>query len=133
MQYSICTWNSEFWKVYLLNSIFGLNFSVSAGRCTSGVFLKLLRVNKKEKEKYKMANDLMMIIDTEGLRSPELFDAKKRDQRDNELAALSVGLGKMSLINMFGENMSDLKDEDIQGKIVLRKCSKWVHVSSSKC
>ena len=77
-----------------------------------------------------MANDLMMIIDTEGLRSPELFDAKKRD---NELAALSVGLGKMSLINMFGENMSDLKDEDIQGKIVLRKCSKWVHVSSSKC
>ena len=33
-------------KSTLLNSMFGLNFSVSAGRCTRGVFMKLLQVNE---------------------------------------------------------------------------------------
>ena len=72
--------------------------------------MKLLQINEKEKEKYKLQNDLIFVIDTEGLRAPELFNSEDSEKRDNELAALAVGLGNVTMVNMFGENMSDIKD-----------------------
>lgn len=97
-------------KSTLLNSMFGLNFSVSAGRCTRGVFMKIVPANKKEKEMGKIKYDFLLVIDTEGLNAPELLDDKKKEQRDNELATLAVGLGHITLINLKGENISEMKD-----------------------
>lgn len=97
-------------KSTLLNSMFGANFSVSAGRCTCGVFMKMIPANRKERELGKVAHDFLLVIDTEGLNAPELLDADRRGQRDNELATLAVGLGNMSLINLKGENIAELKD-----------------------
>ena len=97
-------------KSTLLNSMFGLNFSVSAGRCTSGAFMKLIPANKKEQEMKKFSNDFLLVIDTEGLRSPEHLDDLTTNQRDNELATFAVGLGTVSLINLKGENISEMKD-----------------------
>ncbi|KAL1765012.1 interferon-induced very large GTPase 1-like, partial [Sigmodon hispidus] len=63
-------------KSTLLNSLFGLQFTVSA--------------------------------DTEGLRAPELND--KSHNWDNELATFVIGLGNLTLINIFGENPSEMQD-----------------------
>ena len=97
-------------KSTLLNSMFGLNFSVSAGRCTRGVFMKIVPANKKAKEMGKTKYNFLLVIDTEGLNAPELLDDKKKEQRDNELATLAVGLGHITLINLKGENISEMKD-----------------------
>lgn len=97
-------------KSTLLNSMFGLNFSVSARGCTRGVLMKIVPANKKEKKMGKTKYDFLLVIDTEGLNAPELLDDKKKEQRDNELATLGVGLGHITLINLKGENISEMKD-----------------------
>ena len=58
----------------------------------------------------KIKYDFLLVIDTEGLNAPELLDDKKKEQRDNELATLAVGLGHITLINLKGENISEMKD-----------------------
>ena len=90
--------------------MFGLNFSVSVGWCTRCVFMKIVTANKKEKEMGKIKYHFLLVIDTEGLNAPELLDDKKKQQRDNELATLAVGLGHITLINPKGENISEMKD-----------------------
>ncbi|XP_022625786.1 up-regulator of cell proliferation-like [Seriola dumerili] len=57
-------------KSTLLNTMFGVQFAVSSGRCTRGAFMLLIRINDDVR---KVLNcDFMVIIDTEGLKSPEL-------------------------------------------------------------
>ena len=72
--------------------------------------MKIVPANKKEKEMGKIKYDFLLVIDTEGLNAPELLDDKKKEQRDNELATLAVGLGHITLINLKGENISEMKD-----------------------
>ena len=91
-------------KSTLMNTMFGVRFSVSVGRCTRGAYLQLLKV--------KSANtkcDYMLVIDTEGLRAPEL-DSLQTQQHDNELAALVIGLAGVTIVNMFGEVPADISD-----------------------
>ncbi|XP_057175445.1 interferon-induced very large GTPase 1-like isoform X2 [Triplophysa rosa] len=94
-------------KSTLLNAMFGLEFAVSAGRCTRGAFMQLLKVSEDIKDQMKF--DYILVVDTEGLRAPEL-DGRSTRYRDNELATFVVGLGNLTLINIFGENPSDMKD-----------------------
>ncbi|XP_056589456.1 interferon-induced very large GTPase 1, partial [Triplophysa dalaica] len=94
-------------KSTLLNTMFGLEFAVSAGRCTRGAFMQLLKVSEDIKHLLKF--DYILVVDTEGLRAPEL-DGRSTRNRDNELATFVVGLGNLTLINIFGENPSDMKD-----------------------
>ena len=61
-------------KSTLMNTLFGVQFSVSAGRCTRGAFMQLLPVHSSLQRKCKY--QYFLIIDTEGLRAPEL-DALK--------------------------------------------------------
>ena len=90
-------------KSTLLNAMFGLDFAVSAGRCTKGVYAQLVRIGSAN---YPF--DYVLVLDTEGLRAPELamFDY----HHDNELATFVLGLADISLINFKGENTAEMMD-----------------------
>ncbi|XP_057634744.1 interferon-induced very large GTPase 1-like [Chionomys nivalis] len=93
-------------KSTLLNALFGLQFTTSAGRCTKGAYMQLLKVEETFTE--ELGFDFMLIVDTEGLRAPEL---KNNSQNwDNELATFVTGLGNLTLINIFGENPAEMQD-----------------------
>uniref|UniRef100_A0A3B4VM32 VLIG-type G domain-containing protein n=1 Tax=Seriola dumerili TaxID=41447 RepID=A0A3B4VM32_SERDU len=95
-------------KSTLLNTMFGVQFAVSSGRCTRGAFMLLIRINEDVK---KVLNcDFMVIIDTEGLKSPELAQLDDSHEHDNELATLVVGLSDITIINISMENSTEMKD-----------------------
>ncbi|KAF4115325.1 hypothetical protein G5714_002814 [Onychostoma macrolepis] len=94
-------------KSTMLNAMFGLQFAVSAGRCTRGAFMQLVRVSDEMKTQLNF--DYILVVDTEGLRALELAGRSTRDH-DNELATFVVGLGNITLINIFGENPSEMQD-----------------------
>ncbi|XP_036745650.2 interferon-induced very large GTPase 1-like [Manis pentadactyla] len=93
-------------KSTLLNALFGLQFTVSAGRCTRGAYMQLLKVEETFTE--ELGFDFVLVVDTEGLRAPEL--SNKSQNHDNELATFVIGLGNLTLINIFGENPSEMQD-----------------------
>ncbi|KAG7326088.1 hypothetical protein KOW79_011013 [Hemibagrus wyckioides] len=94
-------------KSTMLNAMFGLQFAVSAGRCTRGAFMQLVRVSEEMKDELKF--DYILVVDTEGLRALELA-GKSTQHHDNELATFVVGLGNLTLINIFGENPAEMQD-----------------------
>ncbi|XP_073351223.1 interferon-induced very large GTPase 1-like isoform X1 [Pagrus major] len=94
-------------KSTMLNAMFGLQFAVSAGRCTKGAFMQLVRVSEEIKKDFQF--DYVLVVDTEGLRALELA-GNTTLHHDNELATFVVGLGNMTLINIFGENPADMQD-----------------------
>ncbi|CAM4675296.1 unnamed protein product [Leuciscus chuanchicus] len=94
-------------KSTMLNAMFGLQFAVSAGRCTKGAFMQLVKISEEMKIELKF--DYILVVDTEGLRTPELA-GRSTTHRDNEMATFVVGLGNMTLINIFGENPSEMQD-----------------------
>ncbi|XP_062843521.1 interferon-induced very large GTPase 1-like [Trichomycterus rosablanca] len=94
-------------KSTMLNAMFGLQFAVGAGRCTRGAFMQLVRVSEEMKEQLKF--DYILIVDTEGLRALEL-EGKSTHHHDNELATFVVGLGNLTLINIFGENPAEMHE-----------------------
>ncbi|XP_056598979.1 interferon-induced very large GTPase 1-like [Triplophysa dalaica] len=96
-------------KSTMLNAMFGLQFAVSAGRCTRGAFMQLVKVSDEMKMKEQLKFDFILVVDTEGLRAIE-FDGTSTRNHDNELATFVVGLGNMTLINIFGENTAEMQD-----------------------
>ncbi|XP_077303425.1 interferon-induced very large GTPase 1-like [Lithobates pipiens] len=95
-------------KSTLLNTMFGLQFPVASGRCTRGAFMTLLNV--KENFQEELGCDFILIIDTEGLKAPELASLEGSYEHDNELATLVVGLSDITIINMAMENTTEMKD-----------------------
>ncbi|XP_057183494.1 interferon-induced very large GTPase 1-like [Triplophysa rosa] len=96
-------------KSTMLNAMFGLQFAVSAGRCTRGAFMQLVKVSEEMKMKEQLEFDYILVVDTEGLRALELAGRSTRNH-DNEMATFVVGLGNMTLINIFGENTAEMQD-----------------------
>ncbi|XP_051744958.1 interferon-induced very large GTPase 1-like [Ctenopharyngodon idella] len=94
-------------KSTMLNAMFGLQFAISAGRCTRGAFMQLVKVSNEIKTQVNF--DYILVVDTEGLRALELAGESTRDH-DNELATFVVGLANLTLINIFGENPSEMQD-----------------------
>ncbi|XP_054239346.1 interferon-induced very large GTPase 1-like [Indicator indicator] len=94
-------------KSTLLNAMFGLQFNVSAGRCTRGAFMQLIKVDVKLQE--DVGFDYVLVVDTEGLRATEMAN-KQSLNHDNELATFVIGIGNMTLINILGENPSEMQD-----------------------
>ncbi|XP_061118169.1 up-regulator of cell proliferation-like [Conger conger] len=95
-------------KSTLLNTMFGVQFAVSSGRCTRGAFMLLIRV--KEDFKVRLGCDYIMVIDTEGLKAPQLAQLDDSYEHDNELATLVVGLSDITVINIPMENSMDMND-----------------------
>ncbi|XP_054850103.1 interferon-induced very large GTPase 1-like [Eublepharis macularius] len=95
-------------KSTLLNTMFGLQFAVSSGRCTRGAFMTLLKV--RENLIHELGCDFILVIDTEGLKAPELAKLEDSYQHDNELATLVIGLSDITIVNMAMENATEMKD-----------------------
>ena len=94
-------------KSTLLNTMFGLQFNVSAGRCTRGAFVRLLQID--DSLKTELHYDFILIVDTEGICAPELM-SEEFEQHDNELATFVIGLADFTIINIYGETPSKLSD-----------------------
>ncbi|XP_071947546.1 interferon-induced very large GTPase 1-like [Antedon mediterranea] len=95
-------------KSTMLNTMFGLHFAVSAGRCTKGVFAQMMPLDSGLNEETKC--DYLLVVDTEGLRSPEFASSRHSYSHDNELATFVVGLGNLTILNIMGENPTDMQD-----------------------
>ena len=92
-------------KSTLLNTMFGLEFRVSAGRCTRGAFASLIPVCGSLKIESNI--DYILVIDTEGLRGSG--DPQLREH-DNELATFATGVADVTIVNIYGENHNEIKE-----------------------
>ncbi|KAM9766139.1 up-regulator of cell proliferation-like [Menidia menidia] len=95
-------------KSTLLNTMFGVQFPVSSGRCTRGAYMVLLRVGDDFKSELKY--DFVVLIDTEGLKSPDLAQLDDSYEHDNQLATFVIGLSDITIINISMENSTEMKD-----------------------
>ncbi|XP_059814362.1 interferon-induced very large GTPase 1-like [Hypanus sabinus] len=95
-------------KSTLLNTMFCLRFAVSSGRCTQGAYMQLIKVTGSLAE--ELGCEFILVIDTEGLRAPELATLTDSYEHDNELATFVVGLSNLTLVNIGMENLSEMKD-----------------------
>ncbi|XP_066486485.1 interferon-induced very large GTPase 1-like [Tiliqua scincoides] len=95
-------------KSTLLNTMFGLQYAVGSGRCTRGAFMTLLRVAKGFQQ--ELGCDFILVIDTEGLKAPELAKLEDSYEHDNELATLVIGLSDITIVNLAVENITEMKD-----------------------
>ncbi|KAH9560980.1 hypothetical protein CY35_06G138000 [Sphagnum magellanicum] len=90
-------------KSTLLNLMFGSQLKTSAGQCTRGVYLQLV---KSEWPEY----DYVLILDTEGIRAPEFFGTKDVELHDNRLATFAVLPADACIIMVANEEDSGLKE-----------------------
>ncbi|XP_068584955.1 up-regulator of cell proliferation-like [Cebidichthys violaceus] len=95
-------------KSTLLNTMFGVQFPVSSGRCTRGAFMLFLRVG--EDMQCKLNCDFIVLIDTEGLKAPQLAQLEDSYEHDNQLATFVIGLSDVTIINVAMENSTEMKD-----------------------
>nr|XP_054760712.1 interferon-induced very large GTPase 1-like [Lytechinus pictus] len=91
-------------KSTLLNTMFGLQFAVSAGGCTKGAYMQLIPVDKHA----DLPFDYVVVVDTEGLRAPGLGQLKY--EHDNKLATLVFGLGNVNMIHIKRELSEEMTD-----------------------
>uniref|UniRef100_A0A3B1JJP8 VLIG-type G domain-containing protein n=1 Tax=Astyanax mexicanus TaxID=7994 RepID=A0A3B1JJP8_ASTMX len=95
-------------KSTLLNTMFGVQFAVSSGRCTRGAYMLLLPVG--EDLRTELSCDFILLIDTEGLKSPDLAQLDNSYEHDNQLATFVIGLSDVTIINVAMENFNEMKD-----------------------
>ena len=89
-------------KSTMLNTVFGLTFKTSAGRCTHGAFMQLLPVDKTIEA--DTGYSYVLVIDTKGL------DSSQSHRQGNELATFIIGLANLTFINIYGEVTGDLDE-----------------------
>ncbi|KAL5248272.1 hypothetical protein ACHWQZ_G017452 [Mnemiopsis leidyi] len=85
-------------KSTLLNIMFGCRMRVSAGQCTKGVYIQLI------KSEFNDRYDYVLILDTEGLRAPEFFGENWSIWKDNRMATLSVLSADVTIITAVNED-----------------------------
>ena len=84
-------------KSTLLNTMFGLNFPVSTGRCTRGAYMQLVKIDENLAKQLQC--DYLLVIDSEGLMSR----VSRKEDYDNELATFVIGLSDLTLVSIKGE------------------------------
>ena len=89
-------------KSTLLNTMFGVQFPVSAGRCTKGAFMQLTPIFLEN-----FPYDGLLIVDTEGLGAPEY---KQDNTHDNEIATFVLGISDLAIINVRGELPTNIEN-----------------------
>ncbi|XP_047435859.1 up-regulator of cell proliferation-like isoform X2 [Mugil cephalus] len=95
-------------KSTLLNTMFGVQFPVSSGRCTRGAYMLFLKVGEDLKSDLK--SDFIVLIDTEGLKSPDMAQLEESYEHDNQLATFVIGLSDVTIVNIAMENTTEMKD-----------------------
>jgi len=95
-------------KSTLLNFLFACRFAVSVGRCSRGLFMRLLFLDKEVAKKCKV--DAVLLIDSEGLGSPEKMGDLEAEKKDRLLATLAMGISNLAIINVLGEYMKEMTE-----------------------
>jgi len=95
-------------KSTLLNSLFACRFAVSVGRCARGLFMRLLFLDQKVAKACKV--DAVLLIDTEGLGSPEKIGDIEAEKKDRLLATFAMGISNLVIINVLGEYIKELTE-----------------------
>ncbi|CAI2179590.1 9418_t:CDS:2 [Funneliformis geosporum] len=95
-------------KSTLLIALFACRFAVSVGRCTRGLFMRLLFLDNDLSEKLNI--DAFILIDTEGLGAPEKMDDPELEKKDRILATYAMGVSHLTILNVLGESMRDLTE-----------------------
>ncbi len=90
-------------KSTLLNLMFGTQLKTSAGQCTRGVYLQLV---KSEWPEY----DYVLLLDTEGIRAPEFSGTKDAALHDNRLATFAVLPADACIVMVTNEEDNGLKE-----------------------
>ena len=90
-------------KSTLLNALFSCRFAVSVGRCSRGLFMRMIFLD--ETLKHSQGYDAIILIDTEGLSSPEKLNDPKANQKDRLMATYAMGISNLTLVNILGEGM----------------------------
>ncbi|XP_053374215.1 interferon-induced very large GTPase 1-like [Mercenaria mercenaria] len=91
-------------KSTLLNSLFGSQFPVKSGRCTRGIHMQVLQISSSNNLPFYY----VIVIDSEGLRATEF--SSRGHSHDNELSTVIAGLGDITLVNVMGENTTEIRD-----------------------
>nr|CAH0113459.1 unnamed protein product [Daphnia galeata] len=91
-------------KSTLLNTMFGIKMRTSVGQCTRGVNMQLLAVQGRPEYDY------ILLLDTEGTRSPEFHGVDGSEKRDNQMATLSILMSDASIVVIPGENDAAVKE-----------------------
>nr|CAG8535359.1 7706_t:CDS:2 [Entrophospora candida] len=95
-------------KSTLLNALFACRFAVSVGRCTRGLFMRLLFLEKDLSD--QLGVDAFVLIDTEGLGAPEKMNDPESEKKDRILATFAMGVSNLTILNVLGESMRDLTE-----------------------
>ncbi|CAJ0908264.1 1976_t:CDS:2 [Entrophospora sp. SA101] len=95
-------------KSTLLNALFACRFAVSVGRCTRGLFMRLLFLEKNLSD--QLGVDAFVLIDTEGLGAPEKMDDPESEKKDRILATFAMGVSNLTILNVLGESTRDLTE-----------------------
>lgn len=95
-------------KSTLLNTMFGVQFPVCSGRCTRGAYMLFLKLSEDMRNHFGF--DFIVLIDTEGLKSPNLALLEDSYEHDNQLATFVIGLSDVTIINIAMENSTEMKD-----------------------
>ncbi len=90
-------------KSTLLNLMFGTQLKTSAGQCTRGVYLQVVKSKWSE-------YDYVLLLDTEGIRAPEYFGLKGTELHDNRLATFTVLPVDACIVMVGNEEDSGLKE-----------------------
>ena len=90
-------------KSTLLNLMFGTQLRTSAGQCTRGVYLQLVKSEWPE-------FDYVLLLDTEGIRSPGYYGCEDAEIKDNRLATFAVLPADACVLIVANEEDNGLKD-----------------------
>ncbi|CAG8446433.1 16012_t:CDS:2 [Dentiscutata heterogama] len=93
-------------KSTLLNTLFACKFAVSAGRCTKGLLMRFLFLEKDLSE--QLGVDAFILIDTEGLGAPEKINNPELEKKDRELANFTMQISDLTIINILGDSKREL-------------------------
>ncbi|RGB30800.1 hypothetical protein C1646_817692 [Rhizophagus diaphanus] len=95
-------------KSTLLNALFACRFAVSVGRCTRGLFMRLLFLEKDLSDQLNI--DAFILIDTEGLGAPEKMNDPESEKKDRILTTFAMGVSNLTILNVLGESTRDLTE-----------------------
>ncbi|EQC25005.1 hypothetical protein SDRG_17106 [Saprolegnia diclina VS20] len=93
-------------KSTLLNGMFGVRLKTSVARCTRGVNLQLLACA----DDYRDLFDYILLLDTEGIQSPEYVGVDGTPWRDNRMASMAILPADATIVLTKGEATKTMND-----------------------
>ncbi|KAF0465721.1 interferon-induced very large GTPase 1-like [Gigaspora margarita] len=93
-------------KSTLLNALFACKFAVSARRCTRGLLMQFLFLEKDLSN--KLGVDAFILIDSEGLCAPEKMVGTESEKKDRMLVHFAMQISNLTIINILGNSEEEL-------------------------